>query len=235
MWPNHVLLAWGGDLGNPAMDVWTNTLKLVVVGGAQGGILSPDDQFAFANEADALLKAWHSTSVGTAAGPYHLSAKLQWIKCNSIGADGRYVNPVTTEIQVATPPSGVATHPNWRQTAAITLRTAQTRGPAHVGRFYPAGSNYNFDGTGDAPYFSAAAAQSVADAAVTLIEGLNAIDINGDGSVMLQVSCVAQSTPAYPNGRVLAVQGVEVDRVFDTQKRRTNRVPRLSESSAVTL
>lgn len=231
-WPKHVLIAWGGRLGNPAVDVWTNTLK-VVTSGSPSEALSLDQQETVAAGVADLLAPFHTTIFATSGfGLYGRSAYLDWVKVNSIGTDGKYVWPSTTVHDVAIPATGSGDGASWRDSLAITLRTDRTRGRAHAGRFYPAGTTPH-GLTAGSPYISSADATSAMNAAVTLINGINGLDPAGDGSIGITVANVSAGWAEQPSGLVIAVSGVEVDRVLDTQKRRTNRVPRSVVSASL--
>lgn len=237
VWPPHILIAWGGALGSPGLDIWTNTLKCYTSGSPTQS-LSVDQQETVANalvsDLSTLVETYLASGSGDTTGLYGNSAYLDWVKVNSIGSDGKYVHPTTTVVDLETPVNGHGTSTeSWRNSIVCTLRTDRQRGPAHVGRFYPAASAVGGLSSG-APYFTASYATAAATAVATLIEAINSLDPAGDGSITLTVANVSPETPTLPGGLVLAITSVEVDRVMDTQRRRTNRVPRNSESVDIT-
>lgn len=219
VWTPHVLLAWGGELGNPAVDIWTNTLKLIPYLDGVQITWTEDQQFEYVTAAQVYIKAFvssGSSNLGTAA-------KLAWVKCNSIGADGKYIYPNTTVFDVSPVVTGAGGPANWRVSQAVTLRTGLSRGRAHTGRFYPPCSTYV--PAQDLPYITTANASALATAAKALLDGLQAIEMT-DGS-QAKIVCVSPGLTDVGVEPVFnLVTAVEVDRVPDTQKRRTNRAAR---------
>lgn len=140
------------------------------------------------------------------------NAKLETIKLNEIGTDGRYTKQVTVFHDFATPVAGgQSSAPNFppQVALAVTLRTAVRRGLASRGRFYiPApGRLVQSDGR-----ISAADATSTASAATALLNGLNTALPGWD-------PCVASRTR---EGDLRPVTHVSVGRVYDTIRTRRN-------------
>lgn len=212
----HVLLAFGGTLGNNSQEIWTCTLKLM-------GQFEPNDtmtlieQAEFAAAAVTPLSAWFNSADASISE----DARLAWVKCNSVGSDGRYIWNQTTQVDVNPVVRGKKqVQVSWRQSYAITLRTLSSRGPASRGRFYP--PMVTPVPASGSPYVSAPTATAMANAAVTLLEDLSTISV-GESNRKWQV-CNASSI----NGMIGPIRRVEVDRIADTQRRRTNRIPRES-------
>jgi hypothetical protein len=64
-------------------------------------------------------------------------AKLQVIKLNNIGPDGRYVQPYTVEYEYPTPVAGGSSaKPPAQNALAVSTTTGFSRGRAHQGRWY---------------------------------------------------------------------------------------------------
>jgi hypothetical protein len=154
---------------------------------------------------------------------------LDSVKFNSIGHDGKYVFANTTE-WVLSPPKvgGSAVGRSSRDTICVTLRASYNRGPGAFGRFYPP-PNQIQPAAGDS-YFSQANAEAYRDLQLGLVNGLNGLPaVSGNTLTVVNIS------PGPDGGgfTVTPVTRVEVDRIIDTQRRRTNRVPRLTVSGAV--
>lgn len=99
-------------------------------------------------------------------------ARLEMIKLNEIGPNGRYTNQGDTVLYEFDPPvQGTATQNSAPQlSVAVSLGTDARRGRAHAGRFYPPLSSYQLQSDGR---ISEAQQGLLADAAVTLITDLN--------------------------------------------------------------
>lgn len=230
---DYLHLVWGGELGSPAMEIWTNSLK-IAVGTERDHVLDVADQQAAAEAIQPLVEAYVSAGT-TQIAPYSAAAKLTWIKANMVsGMTGRYIHDETTVIDLETPVSGKAGTNNWRQSLVVTLRSAGNRGAGRIGRFYPVGSI----GVGDnalSPYVAASSAEDLAEFAQTLVNGINSImDVPSPGTYYPLTVCNIPSPYTGFFGSVRPVETVEVDRVYDTQRRRTNAVPRAAESKTIT-
>lgn len=231
-WPNHILIAFGGTLGNPGIDVWANTIRCTT-DYSPDGLLTEDDQDQVAGGLITPIGAFVATTfTGTSRGLYSNGASLEWIKVNSIGHDGKYAHPNTTIVDVSPAVSGAGNNSDWRPSVVLTWRTALQRGRAHVGRIYPAGSICD-PGSPGTPYMPSAVATAAAAAGVTLLQAIKAL-VDTNNQPYNLVPCVVSPDPSGTTGGYAnPITDVEVDRVMDTQRRRTNRVPRLSVSSNV--
>lgn len=230
-WPIHILLAWGGTLGNPGVDIWANTLKFRAVG-PPAGDLTIEQQEIFANAMIGALTPLHQTVMANSSGGlWNASARFQWIKLNTIGHDGKYFHDTTTVVDLGTEVPGKGSGANWRTSQVITFTTAKARGRAHSGRIYPVGTVTGGSVTAGSPYVSAADADAARDAMILCFQTIMAFDVvSGVSLVPVNVS----PDPLGQSGGFMEdITGVEVDRVLDTQRRRTNRVPRLVESGVV--
>lgn len=148
------------------------------------------------------------------AGLINSRAKLTTIKINEIGADGKYTQADTVAHDFVPGLGGnVQGNPAPPQVAlAVSLRTARRRGAGAFGRFYLPLPNimWNYD-TG---VMDGTLAQSFADAAGTMIVAIqNAL---GAQCIVASQGGAAGSIPAAH----VPVTGVEVGRVYDTQRRR---------------
>lgn len=182
-------------------EMWTWTLSLIDPGGpweapteVPAGIVS-------------AVQTFHQSTLISKA------AKLQSIKLNLIGEDGRYVDQDDTVVHDF--PTPIAGGGNFNtaafMTTAVTLDTEARRGYASKGRFYPPYIAMPTEDNGQVPV---ASAQSLADQAATMINS-----INGD-----PFGWVVGVTSSVGGGAQRRVTGVRVGRVQDVQRRRKNRL-----------
>lgn len=231
VWIPHVRVSWGGTLGTPPTEIWTNTVRFKLTSIAQPSIAQLQ---AAADLAAPVIAAWvHDNSAFLCH-----DAALAWVKVNSIGTNGRQLNTETVESAVGLPVTGYLSSNNvpWYQTQALTLRTQKARGRAHAGRIFPplvwgnvlAGSTY----------IDATSATAMATAFARCLFALNdAMSVGIAGGVgelaiasVFSPGSMAKGTP----GLFEPIVSVVCDRVPDVQHRRTNRVAR-SESPEVAL
>lgn len=190
-----------------AYDVETFAYTLSIAGGDVG---QPTKA-----QADACLAAVRAFHVGNYTSPRH---SLVGVKLARIGADGLYgaTNAVTSEYATAARPAGTGPMTPAPQLAlAVTLEGAQPRGPAGRGRFYVPGPAFAVAQDGR---ITAAQALAVANAAVTMINGINAALPGG----------VIIAGPETEKGRAPARQpvvAVRVGRVLDTVRSRRSSLP----------
>ena len=213
-YPPHLLLAWGGRMGDE--EIWSNSLRLVSgttsdLAELQSTAIDQIDEIA--TEVAAF--------VNSSAVPYSSACKMDWIKLNAIGPDGKYWSTSSTNaIYYDTPAAtGKATAGPYQVALAITLRTFQQRGLAHSGRFYvPMGNTGDVDAaTGQ---IGVSTANYARDATATLLNAIN----DNPGLDTKQIAVAVVSKVASP-GQYQLVTGVQVGRVPDTQRRRRNALP----------
>lgn len=211
----HVVIQWGGSL--PGGEIWTNMMR---AGGSQTGESSPvfpthEDLAAWcAGHIKDALKTWHQ-SVGAYIGA---GCKLEWVKVNAVGMNGRYLDPNTIEYFYPAPLGGAGQatdqHPN-QIALAISLTTGLSRGPAHRGRFYmPMPVAKPDPTTGLIPTGTAQAAATAAAEMIVAVADTPGIDAT---TTPFRVLVMSRKTGAPATN---VVTGVEVGRVLDTQRRR---------------
>jgi hypothetical protein len=182
-------------------------------------IISEAAKAAFLLAAEPLWVAFH-TATATGAGT---SCFLTALTAAHVGPDGKYVGTgeqPTTRRVLATPAigTGSAALP-WSTACAYTLRSAILRGRGSRGRFfYPA---TGLGVTAADGLWTTTQAQNRANAAATLLQGLNAIgdDINPPALAVVSVMSNLGS------GVRSAVTRVEVGRKPDRQERREGDLP----------
>lgn len=221
----HAKLTWGGSMGNPELEVWANSLTLIATNPTSP---TPDAPIQIPFEAQEelmwacrdALTAFHGANSGM-----NPAFRLSWVKLNMIGNDGKYIYPDTTQETFTPVVPTNSTSASWRVTTAVTLRTERARGAGSVSRFYPP-HNTSTNENANSPYMTPTAAGFLRDRAKVLVDAINAIDVNPQVKLNVGVAPI-RATLAQAIQLAGRVTSIEVDRVIDTQRRRTNRVPRL--------
>lgn len=161
------------------------------------------------------ITTFHATAnIGSAA-------KIDMIKLNAIGEDGRYVNDDTVFHEFETPISGTGTAPMPPQVSlALTLLTNKSRGRASRGRFYVPAPALAISADGR---ITAAAALNFANMGANLIKSLNTAMPEFRVAVFSNVGDGAKSQ----------VQAVTCGRVYDTLRSRRRSLDEDRQLSAV--
>jgi hypothetical protein len=231
VWDPHLLIAWGGTLGAPPLDVWTNTLKALVYepDGITRSVLTVAEQDELLPLLDPILTEWVAPSVGTDT--HSPTVTMTWIKANMIAATGKYMYPTTSVRDLDPGVVGTAVgNADWRQSIVVSLLTAKSRGKAHAGRFYPPVSPLTFENT-KSPYITTVLAQAFANQPYQKIADINSITLASGKSLGIVITSPGETDVAVdPVSN--SVISTEVDKVPDTQRRRTNRVPRVAVGNA---
>lgn len=202
-----------GASGSARLEEWSCGVKLRNPGVAP----SPAALDAFLADCEDPIEVYH-------AGPGQLVGSnvfLQELTAAFIGTDGLYVGGAsqqTTRRVTGPTPGGGNTNAPWTQAICISLRTSVTRGPGSNGRIY-----YPFTGgviLGSTGLIPASQSQAIANAAKTMLDGINAAaeaNLPGTGgvAVMSNVSVGVAAT----------VTSVRVGRRMDRQERRENALP----------
>lgn len=227
-WTPHYRVSWGGTIGNPAQEIWTNTLRfrgdndLIGVGAA---VLDHDALQAVANALDPVLSAWIG---GDASAKISSAASLKWVKVNWIDSAGH--QPDTNTIirdTVAQPGNSAGGVASWFLSYALTLRTALARGRSHAGRIYPPVIALTVDpasgycSVGEATGMATAFARAIyaMEAAFNAEAGIT--DPNIHAIVASPGSALRGTPPLFQR-----ITGVVCDRVPDVMHSRTNAIPR---------
>jgi len=224
----HVRLSWGGTLGTPAVEVWSNSINFQVQVAP-----SPDELQAAAEAAGPVIAAWISDGNSKIA----QTVALTWVKAVFVKGDGKQRDVNTALYELPAPAVGGMFNPLpiWAQTYAITLRTDKQRGVGHAGRIFPPISGPGPE-TGNSPYAPAAAIQTMTEKFATMLDTL--VSTLGDaipsvaGAILPAI--VSRVTGTNPTPLLTPITSIVMDRVADIQHRRTNRVPR-NEVTGVTM
>jgi hypothetical protein len=225
----HVRASWGGVLGNPGVEVWTNSINMM---GLTGGATAGADGASLRGLLPALatiVSDWFHARGDTGRGISAISstAQLTWVKLNFIGANGKYRDNPNT-LMLATPVFGGgqtnATTPIpgtiWQQSSVISLLTGQARGRGSHGRIYPPACGLPVGNDG---YMDAALTTAMQQNAVRLLGDLNKL-VGAGGSGLQFNACVVS---AESKGRApinTPITRLHVDRIPDVQRRRVNRL-----------
>lgn len=208
--PLHALLQFGGPLFDN--EIWSCGVRLSIT--TAGGTEDPQD-FANAQLAHAVTSVQHLITNWSASS----AAKLEFVKLNAIGADGRYTDRSHTNEQhfTGTLQSSGRTNMHPSEVAlCVTHTTALLRGPAHAGRMFVPSPVYGVDaGTGA---ITIANAQEAADAHVAFLAELN----DWPGTDPLE-GWEASVVSRVGLGSVNKITGVKVGRVLDVIRTRRNK------------
>lgn len=232
-WTPHYRVSWGGSLGNPAAEVWTNTLRFRSdqdVLGQGGPVLDHDGLQDVANSLVPILSGWMTD----AAANIGSAARFEWVKCNWVNSAGLQPDQDTIIAEANPGVAGTGTGGTpWLVSYALTLRTAVARGRAHAGRIYPPVPGAFLEpGT---PYIGLASATGMATAFARIIyamqEAFNASTAWNDPDVHAIVASPGDSAIGKP-ALYQQITGVVCDRVTDVMHSRNRQVPR-SEGALV--
>lgn len=207
----HALVSLGGNWGagnaDAAKETWNFGIRLTT-GTPAGGYLG--DPQAYANKIGPGIKTWWAA----ASSSMSQYALLQYIKVNNILPNGKYKDPITHQYLTGLPVGGAGSHTqNGILSLAWTFRTDLGRGRAGHGRVYPPNPCY----TMTSGIFSTVSANATLQltAAKAFLSILLA-QLDGTTAV---APCVASRI----GGEIGVIQSVEVDTIYDVQRRRKKR------------
>ena len=209
----HVLFKINGVFGPTAataVEQWSCSMRINT--GTTNN--SETAKVAFLETVSVPVNAFH-TSSGASAG---VACWLTSLSCAYIGPDGKYVGggAQTTAVRPYTTPAAglVSNTQSWDVARVYTLRTAQSRGRGHVGRFYyQVQAPLSTDGR-----WSQADVTSAATAAKTMIDQVNA------ASKSFWTASFGVSVMSFVGNVSYQVNAVEVGRAPDTQRSRTRQL-----------
>lgn len=225
IYSRHLKAAWGGTLGVPPQDIFSNGVRFFNFNDVEQPTIPQLQQAS-----DAMLvplRTWFTSPLATISG----DAKLTYLKLNAIAVDGKQRDQFDTVISEQEALSGNANKGvPWYQTQAITLRAASSRGRAHAGRIFPPLTTAVPSGGG--PYITTNEAAGMAQAFATCLIGMT-------DALNTTLEAAGYPNPSYAPGiispgdtekgtteRRSVYTRVVVDRVPDVQHRRTNQVLR---------
>ena len=203
---------------------WSWSLNLAESGGSIVGSVGETVPPAIR----AAVTAFHQTT-----GLISAAAKIDTIKFNPIKPDGKYLFATESVRDLIAPPiqAGSSSNPPPQLTMAVTLLTSRARGRGSRGRFYPPYPvgvlTLGTDGR-----MIESAAQSMANAAATMVNAINAAtDPNNPDVAGLRVVVASD----LGNGLFEPVTAVSVGRVVDTLRSRRTSLVEARVGSTVTV
>lgn len=233
VWFPHLRMSFGGHLGTPGVDNWSNTVRFVSQGLIDDGDLdAAPSRDELEDAVEALwtpLSIWFNNANSSIANCAH----LDWVKLNLIKPDGKQRDVNTVLKDDATVAGGSGQSVPWYQTVALTHRTALARGRAHAGRIYPPAVTAPVET--QTPYISANQANGMAKSWANSLFDIMAAIVSpgalGNGRTDWKPAVLAAGNTAPPTGPATsplwqAITAVVADRVPDVQHRRTRQVPR---------
>lgn len=205
----HVLVEFGGSPVSYPGEIWACTLRgIMVTGGPDPTDFAADDYLEAVQSV--LLTWWLDAANHTSANFY-----LKWIKANAIGADGKYINPVTHVYDYASPEPGSTAESNFAGfcTYAYTWETGIARGLAHRGRMYLPNAYPLVGG-----FETSASTTAIAQSGSLLLSALDN-QASGVSTQELVFGIYSRKSAAHHD-----IIGCSADSVVDVQRRRKNRI-----------
>jgi hypothetical protein len=206
----HLRFVMGGtiadDLGGPGSEIWSNTINLDPTSD-----ISVFNGAAYLASIQAALAAWY----GLPASHMSNHSFLTFLKCNAIGADGRYSDPGGSVVFDYPAPvaGGSLTSDPPVITTAYSWYTDQKRGAGAHGRIFPPNNTSTNNGS---QYITGAEATSYAAAGASLLGILR--NLGGPPNVVDPVVASNVTATNY------VIKGVRVGNVKDVQRRRRDNL-----------
>lgn len=226
----HIRLSWGGTLGEPGVEVWTNSLAFSGVTDTDSERFTLADLQSKIGEMAAAITSWFTGDTAMISS----KAFLTWVKFNKIGADGKYIdNPNTLALAGGIHGLGFPTT-IWQQSSVISLMTGQSRGRGSRGRLYPPACGAGVEPSG---YMPEAIRTAMQGAAVKLIGDLNKVHPGvpiWDGIAPRWNAVIVSNGTLGRPGLLTPITHLHVDGIPDVQRRRVNRVPKQSVADTTT-
>lgn len=223
-YPDHQLLQISGifSSGTEGYEVWSTGLRFIGFLGSEAGGSAPVtatveelEAFLAANETE-LTDGLESADFNIAGA----SVRVQSLKFNALGADGRYIYDQTVSLEVPDEPWGVGTNPIVYPTQVskvLTLETGFTRGVAARGRMYLPGPTNALNATNGTLTIT----QGEVDAWADFVGGLETTVTVGGRTVTFAPAVVSGIGTGF--GWRL-VEAVSMDNRPDIQRRRANDI-----------
>lgn len=213
---DHFLVQFGGRIGAVGGEIWSCGIRIKLQNDSPLADFNPEEYLD--DNAVPALSAW----IARATSKISSGTFLEFVKCNQIGPDGRYVDgAVTHERFLAVPVAGGAgsgTLP-WQACVVLSWETnAATRGPASKGRIYSPTPTVSVNAS--TGLFVAGDALGMAQSAATL---LNTLDDSVGVSGQIRPHIMSEVGGAFNE-----INRVRVDNRVDVQRRRANQVVPLS-------
>lgn len=211
-------LTFGGFQAD-AQDIWTCGLNLAITHGEAAQIIPENAVNAFnayADDIDADIVDIFSSYIRTPDMDVPVGATLNWIKLAVIGNDGQYI--ADSKVWEVSGVTGADLKPYVPQVSLVmTLASNKRADPGKYSRFYLPTSSP----TGDSNYRPVFLADK-AERTAMLIETLQR-RVSG-GLIDYEIYPAAVTSSPKHEGDYLPITRVRVGNVFDTQRRRRNKI-----------
>lgn len=227
MYLPHNKLVFGGPLGGATgnLDEWSVSLNVGYFDDTNPPGKKPTTDMPYAETVGVPEALQPAILAFMATSAMNWNAYTSFIKFNALAPNGSYLYPDSNTRDITPVRAGLASGTNygpWQVTQCVTLRTQRPRGVGHASRFFPP---TNIAVEANSPYIAAVSATALANNTVTLIRAINALTIGGRQPLRV-ITAPDRPTVAASIAAFETVIRVGVDRTPDTQRRRTNRVPR---------
>lgn len=223
-YPEHILLQFGGRLFD--IEQWSCGLRIDIFAGTLGTDAGANETWSANNIEDVAddVSAWFTRAESYTSN----KARLDYVKLNSIGTNGKYTSADATnvvEFPLGTSPVGTYTPGYPQNTAVVSLLTDLSRGPAHRGRCYPPTGQIGMTTAG---HMAQGQCEYMAGSFAQLIGDLNnQPGLDADDPRVVVVSKLGSPGPRKE------VTSVSVGDVIDTQRRRRESMPELYWAAAI--
>jgi hypothetical protein len=217
----HVLITWGGSLY--VNESWVCSVRMR--NPSPSAFPSHSDINGYVQGGFKTALATYATALGALING---QTKINWIKANAVGTDGKYLDN-TTNIYTWGTPIVHGTGANYlpgQISLAVSTTTAASFGLAHRGRWYLPGLSAVTASDGK---ISAGNATTIANASAAFLHDLNAATDNLGVHVL---RCAVFSRVGA--GAFNDITGVSVGRVADTQRSRREKFAEAPSTAAVT-
>lgn len=235
IWPPHLRLTFGGTIGQPPLETWSNTVRFHFGGfldgtpiiGTTGREPDRDELQAMAVALGPAVAAW----LQDPAANISVNAGLTWLKLNWVKADGKQRDSDTPMIEWPAQQAGGSKALNfpWYVTHCLTLRSGAKRGRAHAGRIFPPMAYPGMADVGS-PYITE---QKATDMATAFARALHNFETQIDSVTPATLVDKPHAIIVSPGNSQKGTQpltanivGVTCDRVPDVMHSRTNSVAR---------
>ena len=213
-----IRLTFGGQLAD-GQDEWNCGINLAILNDAPVPILPVNAEAAY----DAYIEDFQDDMVGLVSAFFGNTTMeiprgvtLTYVKVALIGTDGKYIKePHLWEIEPVQGPSTKGYVP--QVSMVVSLQTSKFRDPGKWSRFYLPAAVPSQPGT-----WRVANTKAKAEAAAAFIKSLETTVTTIWNTVIITPSAVT-SSPKF-EGKFRPIRFVKVGNVFDTQRRRRNKI-----------
>lgn len=217
VYQRHWLLSWGGSLAG-GKEVWANNVRFQNRVSGSVDVISDSRMESMLDDFVTDIRAFHTSADVFIS----RNAKVEWVKFNEIGPDGRYKDQTKTHARFLTSAPGAlqimagastAGAPTY-QSVCITTTTDVQRGPGSKGRLFLPQCAVPLQETGDILPGNATLIANRAAAFFTALGDESGIDVEA-------IAPAVVSNVGNP-GPMNRITGVKVGNIPDVISRRKN-------------